>query len=233
MPHHAVAHAAAGGEFHFLVLQVIAGIGEQRDVAGMVVMHVGDDNVADLAGLESERSDAFGDRPHDLPVALLCHGLAETGVDDDPALRVRDDPYVIIQWHLGVVRVAADEVFRRTAHEPRIFDRMDLINILFHCRALLVVRSRLISSRSDRTLRMFPLLPGRRLRQPGCRNRWRPAIALHGFPPASRRYAARRRCASSARAAGSARTAWPGSACCVFFSAIPGVPISRPSSIPW
>jgi len=50
MAHQPVAHATAGGEIHLLVLQVIARIGEQRNVARMVVVHMGDDHVLTFSG---------------------------------------------------------------------------------------------------------------------------------------------------------------------------------------
>ena len=63
---HLVAHAAAGGVGHLGVLHVIARVGEQVVVAGVVLMHVGDDDVLDLVGLDAERLQPLADRLDDL-----------------------------------------------------------------------------------------------------------------------------------------------------------------------
>jgi hypothetical protein len=44
---HIVAHVAAGGEGHFRVLHVEAGIGKRADRSGMIVMQVSEDHVFD------------------------------------------------------------------------------------------------------------------------------------------------------------------------------------------
>ena len=78
---HLVAHAAAGGVGHLGVLDMIARIGEQVVIAGMVPMHVGGDDVLDLVGFDAERLEPLADRMGDLARALLGRGFVEAGVD--------------------------------------------------------------------------------------------------------------------------------------------------------
>lgn len=49
----AVAHIAAGGESHFPVLQMEAGGGKAVEIAGVVVVEMGDDHVGDAIGIDA------------------------------------------------------------------------------------------------------------------------------------------------------------------------------------
>ena len=65
-----VAHAAAGAVVHLLVLHVVAGARKQIDVAAVVVVHVADDDVLDLVGIDAEPLQALADRRDDGAAAL-------------------------------------------------------------------------------------------------------------------------------------------------------------------
>ena len=50
-----VAHAAAGGEGHFAVLEVKARLREKLAVAGVIIMQMGDDHIFDRGRIDPER----------------------------------------------------------------------------------------------------------------------------------------------------------------------------------
>ena len=54
MPQHAVAHAAPGRVAHLAVLQMEPRVGEAIEIAGVVVVQMGDDDVLDRVGLDAE-----------------------------------------------------------------------------------------------------------------------------------------------------------------------------------
>src|SRR5258708_29974 len=130
-----VAHAAAGAEVHLLVLHVIAGTREHIDVAAVVVVHVADDDVFDLVGLDAEPFQAFVDRRNDGAAALGSDRLGGGGIDHAGPPIVLDDPDEIVERLQHVVRIAADVVFGRLALMLGVTDRVDLPNIVAHVRS--------------------------------------------------------------------------------------------------
>ena len=54
MPQRAEAHAAPGGIAHLAFLQMKPRVGKAIEIAGMVVMQMGDDDVLDVVGLDAE-----------------------------------------------------------------------------------------------------------------------------------------------------------------------------------
>ena len=105
-----MAHAAAGRKLHLAVLQVVARIREQRVVAGVVIMQVGDDQILDFRGRDAQRLQSLGHRVDDLPPAFAADFGTESHIDQDRAIVVPDHPYKIVERHVGVVLVTADEI---------------------------------------------------------------------------------------------------------------------------
>jgi hypothetical protein len=123
-----VAHAASGAERHLPVLQVIMRIRKHVVVSAMVVVHVGDDDVLDLLGLDADRLQPHGGGAQVLALALGAHLRGEAGVEDEAAILALDRPDEIVERHRHVVLVAADEILRRMAEEMRVFDGVDFID---------------------------------------------------------------------------------------------------------
>ena len=78
-----VAHVAPGRVRHLAVLQVETGAREDLEVADVVVVHVGDDDVVDLRGVDVERGQTLARVADDRAVASRPGCLAEAGVDDE------------------------------------------------------------------------------------------------------------------------------------------------------
>ena len=76
----------------------------------MVVMHVADDDVADLVGIDPDRLEAVARRAQEVAAALFRHRLVEAGVEDEGAVLADDRPHEIIERHRPVMRVAAIEI---------------------------------------------------------------------------------------------------------------------------
>src|SRR5438105_14707073 len=98
----------------------------------MVIVHMTDDDVFDLVGLDAEPLQAFVDRRDDGAAALGSDRLVEAGVDQEGPLVVLDDPDEIIEWLQHVVRIAADVVLGGFALMLGIANRVDLPDVVVH-----------------------------------------------------------------------------------------------------
>ena len=105
-----VAHATAGAVAHLHLLDMVARGGEQAGIAGMVEMHMGQDDIADGRGLHADAAQALGHRAADGTVAALRGGLVEAGVDDETSILADDGPDEEVERHRRVMRIAAKEI---------------------------------------------------------------------------------------------------------------------------
>ena len=125
-----MAHARPGGEPHFLFLDMEGGFWKILQPAGVVIMHMGDDDIVDLAGVEAELVQHLGRSAMILDPAFGRRTVAETGVDDIAALAVADHPDEIIQRHGMVMGVAAKEILTRgTVAAMGVFQGENFIDI--------------------------------------------------------------------------------------------------------
>jgi hypothetical protein len=90
-------------------------------------MHVGDDHVPNLGGIDADRPQAVGRSPERLPTALARAFRVEPGVDHVGLAGADDCPDVIVERHRPVVRVAADEIRTGEPIVPAVADRIDLV----------------------------------------------------------------------------------------------------------
>src|SRR5262249_11890689 len=127
-----MAHAPPGGVGHLAILQVIAGARKQIVVAAMVVVHVADDDGLDALRGNAKRKQAVAYRLDDLALAAPAHPLVEARIDDDRAGRTDDRPYEVVERLQHVVRIAADEILRRTARMLAVADGVDLVDVIAH-----------------------------------------------------------------------------------------------------
>src|SRR6185312_16230364 len=129
---HLMAHAAAGGVSHLGILDVIARIGKEIVVAGMVPMHVRRDHVVDFVGRNTERLQTLSNGMDDLAGALLCRHFIETRVADESAVRTLDNPNVVgDRCHL-VMRIAKDVILRALAGMSRVTDSVHFVSVVAH-----------------------------------------------------------------------------------------------------
>jgi hypothetical protein len=80
-----MADAAARAEAHFSVLHMVPSLRERVVIAGMIPVHVGDDDILDGVRPNPERLEPFLDREHEFPVPPRTCGTVEAGVDHDGA----------------------------------------------------------------------------------------------------------------------------------------------------
>ena len=107
---------------------------KQIVIAAMVVMQMADDDVLDAFRRDAERGKAVAHRLDHLALALLAHRLVEAGIDDDGAGRTDDRPDEKVERLQHVVRIAVDEIHRRTARMMAVLDRVNLVDVLAHAR---------------------------------------------------------------------------------------------------
>ena len=106
MPHQAVAHAAPRRVAHLAILQMEARIGKAIEIAGVVVMQMGDDDVADRIGLDAKACQRIDRIERQLAGARLGLFGVEAGIDQDVAAAAADQPDEVIEvLRRGVVRI--------------------------------------------------------------------------------------------------------------------------------
>jgi hypothetical protein len=129
----AVTHVTPGGIDHFIVLQVVASIGEKIVVAAVIVMQVRDNDVANLVDVDAGGFEALRHRMSDRPASLRCDRFPEPSVDDERAIVVAYDPDEIVERHVvGLVRIAVDEVAACIPMQLRILDGEHFVEIGGH-----------------------------------------------------------------------------------------------------
>ena len=105
---------------------------KQIVIAAMVVMQMADDDVLDAVRRDAERGQSVAHRLDHFALALLAHRLVEAGIDDDRAGRPDDRPDEEIERLQHVVRIAVDEIRRRTARMMAVTDRVDFVDVVAH-----------------------------------------------------------------------------------------------------
>ena len=111
---------------------MITRLWKQVVVATMIVMQMADDDVLDALRRDAERGKPVAHRLDHLALPLLAHRLVEPGIEHDGAGRPDDGPDKEIERLQYVVRIAVDEVRRRTARMMAVTDGVNFVNILGH-----------------------------------------------------------------------------------------------------
>ena len=124
-----VRHVAPRAVGHLVVLEVEAGVRERAEAAGVVVVHVGDDDLLDPGRLHPHQGQSFRRFADDLPLPAGRLLAGESGVDDDRALGVGDEPDVVVEVARGLVGVPADEVLGGGAFMASVADGVDGVGV--------------------------------------------------------------------------------------------------------
>jgi hypothetical protein len=120
---------APGGEGHFTVLQVKSRLGEFVEVADVVVMEMGDDQVGDGPGIDADGGQALGWAAEPCAAPFFRHLGSEPHVDDEGAGARHRGPDEIIDG-LGLVGVGGiDEIQFLGAVVGGVLDREKFINV--------------------------------------------------------------------------------------------------------
>ena len=96
-------------------------------VAGVIVVHVTDDDVGDLRRIDIHGRNPRRHRLHQLPAARRADGSIESGVEHKQDFGTADRPDIIIERHGTVVLVAADEIVAGGALQVGVADCADFI----------------------------------------------------------------------------------------------------------
>lgn len=111
----AMAHGAAGGEGHFTVLQMETRGGKAIEIAGMIVVEVGDDHVGDAIGLDADEAQGIDWMANPFTAAANGGFVGEAGVEDEGGVAAARDPDEIVEVGGEFVRIGGNEIFLRMA----------------------------------------------------------------------------------------------------------------------
>src|SRR3954469_19628876 len=104
-----------------------ARVRETVEIAGMVVMQMGEDDVLDRVDVDAERAQRLDRRAQESALALRGDLRIEAGVDDEAASATPRHPDEIVHRHRTVMRVAADEMIATARLARRIADGKQLV----------------------------------------------------------------------------------------------------------
>jgi hypothetical protein len=129
----AEAHAAPGGEAHLAILQMKSRIRKQIEIAGMVVMQMGNDDIPDGVGTHTEARQCIHRIKRELAVSKSRFHRVEPGVDQNIAAMPADQPDEIIEVRSrGLVGIRREVIhMRRARRHRRITQRVDFVGV-FH-----------------------------------------------------------------------------------------------------
>ena len=131
--HRAVAHAATGAPGHLGVLEMEAGLRELGPVAGMVPVHVAEDDVLDRVRVDAGRPKRIERRAQPLPAAAVAARPVEAGVEEDRAALAADRPDVEVERHRrGVVLGEDEHVALGALGKVGVAERKDLVGRVGH-----------------------------------------------------------------------------------------------------
>ncbi|MNV73683.1 hypothetical protein D3C71_1668520 [compost metagenome] len=112
----------------FAFLQVQPGARQLADIAGVVVVQVGDDHVLDVGGGDAQRLQRVDGAAQELAAARAGGRLVEAGVNQPDARAVPDDPDEIVHRHWAVVRVRrGNEVLAAAAGHGGVAQGIDFV----------------------------------------------------------------------------------------------------------
>ena len=145
MPEHAGAHAAPGGVAHLAILQMEPRMGETVEIAGVIVMQMGDDDVPDAVGLDAKALERIDRIERELAISQTCLFGVEAGIDQDVAAAAPDQPDEVVEVLRGGLMRIRQEVIQvgGSGRHCRIAEGVDLVGVShrLHFSCLLIGRS--------------------------------------------------------------------------------------------
>ena len=116
-------HVLAGRVGELGLLQVKSRFRKPVEIADVVVVKMGENDVVDFFGGDAEQSESLDGIAEIGPLSPRRDLGGEAAVDDEPALRADDEPTEIVHRHRTVVRVAANEMILSAPLARRIAQR--------------------------------------------------------------------------------------------------------------
>src|SRR6186713_867736 len=104
-------------------LEMKAGFWEAIEVARMVIMEVGENDVVDLGGTDIQQAERLHRTTQERTFSARSDVCIEAGIDDDDTPIALHHPHVIIHRHRPLVEVTADEVVSALRVPRGIADR--------------------------------------------------------------------------------------------------------------
>ena len=127
-----ISHVAPGGIGQLALLKMEARVRKPVEIAGMVVMQMGEDDILDRIHIDVERAERLHRTAQERPFPLLRYLRVEAGVDDEGAAAAPRHPHEIVHRHRPVVRIAADEMLAAPRLAGGIADGEELVFRLGH-----------------------------------------------------------------------------------------------------
>jgi len=109
---------------------MIARVGKEVVVTGMVPMHVRCNHMLDTTRRNAERPEALAHRVNDCACTLPGGDLVEAGIADESAVRSGDHPDVVSDRRHLVVWIAENIIFRALTRVRRITDCVDFVDVI-------------------------------------------------------------------------------------------------------
>src|SRR5262249_45685203 len=106
-----VTHMPAGHIGHLEILEMKGRAWEQVMIPAVVVVHVRDDDIADVPRFDTDHGQTLARATQHLATSFLADGSIEASVDDVGLVRPDDRPDEVVDRHRPVMRIAAEEVF--------------------------------------------------------------------------------------------------------------------------
>ena len=105
-----MAHVPATGVVELLFLDVKACVGQEPDVARVVIVQVRDHHVLNVLWRVPQHSQCLNRATDKRATPLLGSVRVKTSIDQHDAILVADQPHKIIHRHVFIMRVVRDEV---------------------------------------------------------------------------------------------------------------------------
>src|SRR4051812_11488184 len=100
-----ITHEAPRGIRQFTLLEMKSRVREAVEIAHMVVMQMGQDDILDVAGVDSERADRLHRATQEGSLSPLRYFRVESGIDDEAASFPLCQPHEVVHRHRAVVRI--------------------------------------------------------------------------------------------------------------------------------
>ena len=99
-----------------------ARLGEQLQIARMVIMHVGNDHILNRVGVNIQQRQTFNWRAEEAAAPALAFLLVVAHIDDDGMPVIAYDPDEIVHGDGCVVRIALHEHAAALPHAVAVFN---------------------------------------------------------------------------------------------------------------
>src|SRR6478752_3157003 len=94
--HAGEAHTSSSRVLHFRILHVKTGVWKEVEIAGVIEMHVRNNDVSDLVQLHPKCGEPLAHRGNEVSPTFARHDVVESGIDNVRSLLAHDRPDKIV-----------------------------------------------------------------------------------------------------------------------------------------